>query len=482
MAGLAATLSTLVQLMVSPVLGLADNGDYKRILRPLGLTPVLPPGHGPRFQYVWLHYKPAPAVGYPYHATEFEIIHVVRRVSTAVGFGPVFDLRLVGLVHAVLLGLATWLIVRALPGALWIRAITSLLLVVSVTDTRFIVYLNSFFTEPASLLATMFLIAAVLHAWRRPRIGAAGLAVMTIASAALIASKSQNAFLVAPILVVLISRRVAWDRVQLTGRWRGRLPGAVCALLLVVLSVVYLHDQPAGLARNNRYDAVFVELLGHSHNPGKDLVDLGLSPALAKYAGLPIYSPRNATRDPHFAGFFTTVTDLKLARYYLEHPGRALALAHRGATASMYLRPTGVSPPLGNQTLQSGAPAYYSACKLCLYSTISQGWRSASGVLLPGLWLAAVAAAWALLRGRARDTANGGLAVTLLLLVAFAVISMAVALLGEGAFEIVKHLYLTSACDAMTAVFTLHAVGLLISQRSRRRPTVAPRAPHPSVA
>ena len=210
----------------------------------------------------------------------------------------------------------------------------------------------------------------------------------------------------------------------------GASPGAVCVGLLVLLGVGYQNPQTPDLGRNNRYNAVFVELLGHSPNPARDLVDLGLSPELARYAGRPIYVPGNATRDPHFAGFFTTVTEVKLAAFHLTHPGRAVALAHRGATASMYLRPTGVSPPLGNQTIDSGAPPYYTACK-------------------------------AMTRGGAQPVA-------LLLLVSSAVILMAVALLGEGACEIVKHLFQTSACDALILVFTIHGVGLLVVQAQHR--------------
>lgn len=469
LAGIAAALSTLLQLMVSPILGLADNGDYKRILRPLGLGAVVPRERSPRFQYVWLHYAPAQRMGSSYRATEFELVRLTHRLSVILGFGPGLDLRLVGAVHAALLGLAVWLIVRALPGPLPLRALTALLLVIVLTDTRFTVYLNSLFTEPASLLALLFLVAALLHAWRRPTLSPGVLLAVTLAAAALILSKSQNAVLVIPIVIVLLLPRAEWSKLHLTGRWRGRIPGAACAALLIVLSAAYLRDQPADLEHDNRYNAVFVELLGHSTNPRRDLVDLGLSPELARYAGKPIYVPGNATHDPAFAGFFSKVTEFKLASFYLTHPGRALALAHRGATASMYLRPVGVSPPLGNQTLDSGAPPYYTACKLCLYSTISQQTRGASAILLPALWLAALAAALALLRRGARDPTGRPVAIVLLLLLSFAVISMAVALLGEGEFEIVKHLYLTSAIDALITVLTIHAAGLLACRARRSR-------------
>ena len=203
-------------------------------------------------------------------------------------------------------------------------------------------------------------------------------------------------------------------------------------------------------------------------DPARDLKDLGLSTELARYAGRPIYVPRNATHDPHFAGFFSHITERRLATFYLTHPGRTLALFHRGATASMDLRPYGVSPPLGNETVDAAAAPQYAACKLCVYSSVSQALRPASAVLVPALWAAALVTGWALALGRRREETRA-IGLSLLLVLAFAVMSMAVALLGEGEFEIVKHLYLTSACDALLAAFTVHGVALLVQGRRLTR-------------
>ncbi len=487
-AGLAATVSTLAQLLVHPVLGLADNGDYKRLLLPLGLKAQVPAGQPLRFQYIWLRYDSGPTTHYAYRDTEYVVALAVRKISAAFGLGSPFDLRYMGLAHACLLGITVWLIVRALTGPLWLRAVTALLLVVALTDTRFTVYLDSFYTEPASLLALLFLVAAVLHAWRRPTLSLWWLLAIGVSAAALIVSKSQNALLVLPAAGLLLARPVEWQKLRLTGRWRGRVHGAVCAMVLIGISVGYLRGQPAGFERINRYNAVFVELLGNSRNPAQDLTDLGLPTELARYAGIPVESPKSATRDPNFQGFYDKVTEVKLAEFYLAHPGRAVELANRGAKAAMYLRPVGVSPPLGNQTLASGAPPYLTACRLCLYSTVSRAFRPVSGVLYPALWAGALAAAVALLYTSRRDKSDAGgacgLAVVLIGLVASAAIAMAVALLGEGAFEMVKHLYLTSVCNALIAVLSIQAVGLLIIRRrhSTLRPAHASTLNQPSRA
>ncbi|MCA1719696.1 MAG: hypothetical protein LC779_00820 [Actinobacteria bacterium] len=424
-AGLLTTASTLLQLLRSPVIGLADNGDYKRVLSPLHLVADVPTAQ-------------------TYASTEVLLARLVHWLDP----GPDLDVRAMGLAHAVLLGVAVWLVVRALPGPLALRALTAALLVVVLTDTRLIVYLQSFYTEPSSLLALLLVVAAVLHAWRRETLSVLGVLAIAAAAAALVVAKSQNAPLVLPMAVLLVARP----------SWRGRWLPAILAAGLVVLSVGYLQRQPPQLAASNRYNAVFVELLGFSPDPAADLQELGVNPGLVSYKGIAIYQSGNALRDPRFGDFFETVTTRRIAQFYLEHPGRALSLARRGASASAELVPRGISPPLGTRTLEPGVEPYADTCKLCLFSSLSRGLRGAAPVLLPLLWLAAAAAAWRL---RGED----GVPPVLLLLASSAAISTAVALLAEGEFEIVKHLYLASVSNGLLAVLLVHAVGLVMHRR-----------------
>src|ERR1700712_1211513 len=455
LAGALATMSALFQLLANPVLGLADNGDYKRVLSGLHLVAVVPPGESSSFKYIWLDYLPGSTVEQGYQSTELVFMRTVHKLIVFLGFGPGMDLRMAGIAHATLLGTAVWLIVRALPGPLGLRGFTSLLLIVALTDTRFIVYLNSFFTEPASMLALLFFVAGVLHAWRQPVVSPSALLAMTAAAAALVVSKSQYAPLALPVTAVLVARRCEWRRAA--GRWRGRLLPAAAAVVLLALGGTYLQHQPTDLEKSNRYNAIFVELLGHSPNPVADLEALRLDPELARSTGRAIYLPRNATADPHFRGFYEKVTHRTIATFYAPPPRRGLALAHRGATAVMELKPRGISPPLGTQTKASGVKPYYSACKLCLYSSISRSWLSASAVLIPALWLAAAAVAWGLQLRKRTGLSVGGLTVCLLLLLSAAVISMTISLLAEGEFEIVKHLYLASVSNALLAVLIVHS-------------------------
>src|SRR3954463_6764185 len=77
LAGLLASLSSLLQILTSPVLGLADNGDYKRVLNRLDLVAVRPPGQS-HFQFLVLDYVSGPAPEQSYTSTELFFVRAVR--------------------------------------------------------------------------------------------------------------------------------------------------------------------------------------------------------------------------------------------------------------------------------------------------------------------------------------------------------------------------------------------------------------------
>src|SRR4051812_26603048 len=87
LAGLLASLSALLQILTSPVLGLADNGDYKRVLNHLDLVAVRPPGQS-HFQFLVLDYVSGPAPEQSYTSTELFFVGAVRWLHDLLGFGP----------------------------------------------------------------------------------------------------------------------------------------------------------------------------------------------------------------------------------------------------------------------------------------------------------------------------------------------------------------------------------------------------------
>src|SRR2546430_14936891 len=82
-AALALLLLALHQLLVRPVVGLADNNDFRRVLRPLHLATDGPPAV-PFHVYVELHWKHVrhalPAADY--HSSAVPLLRAVVRTTT----------------------------------------------------------------------------------------------------------------------------------------------------------------------------------------------------------------------------------------------------------------------------------------------------------------------------------------------------------------------------------------------------------------
>lgn len=473
LAGIATTVLSGWQLLVAPVVGMADNGDYLRVLRHVGID-VVPrlasPDAATRTGYVSLAWHHAPNIPSTdgFFSTEVPLVRLALRLGGYGGGNDVWDLRWLGAVHAVLLGAGVWLVLRALPGRRPARILAAVVLVAAFADSAFVVYLNSLYSEPATLFGLLLVVAAGLHQWRRPARSVTGallgMLAILVAGLALVLSKSEAAPLAAPLAVAVVCRAHPVGRLR--GRLGERTVPALVALALVVVAVGYVGFQPRELARANLYDSVFYEALVHAERPVDELRQLGLDPALARWQGSSFFARPNALTDPAFHGFYQQVSYGSVARLYLAHPHQAGSLVKRGLLASTEIRPD----YLGNYSVGSGRPPRTIACRLCGYSRLARLLRPAAPVLVPLLYLGALAAGVALRRERRSPRSRGyrGLADVLLLLAVTGPLELLTALVGEGGYELVKHLYLFDAITAVTAALTLVAAVSILGKARQR--------------
>src|SRR5262245_35205864 len=101
------------QLLVKPVIGLADNGDYQRIMGYAGFQHTIEDWNERYFSFLRTSY----AVAQPgwfrmgYHSSETLLAFAARYLHVVFGKGPLFDLRLLAGIHSVLLLIALALLI-----------------------------------------------------------------------------------------------------------------------------------------------------------------------------------------------------------------------------------------------------------------------------------------------------------------------------------------------------------------------------------
>ena len=320
----------IFQLMIPPVLGLADQGDFARVVGRFGYGPLVSQELSNRLYYfVNRIYVPEPNFRFP-NWEFFTSEYLCTAAAVAFAHGGPLDIRVVGAINlAVLLG-AVWLLVwgafRLLSrsGRIALAIITLLIL----GDTAYAVYLNSFYTETATLLYLVLAIAIWLHAMAGSR-SAWVVAAFGVAMILFVTAKPQNA-----IVGVLFGIAFA-----LHGE--ARRLARIAVLAGIAGAAVWVHaTTPPILRLIAAYNEVFMGMLPVSTDPQGDLRWFGLRPELSEYSGTGGLGVKTAMHLPGFQEEFgRRVTQPKLALFYLTHPGRAWARIGAVLPVSLSLRP-----------------------------------------------------------------------------------------------------------------------------------------------
>ena len=297
------------QLILPPVVGLADNGDFPKVLGRFDLWPKV------NRIYVFCD-------------TVYEFDHTIL-IGLPKGQWH-FDLRAIGAIHGALFLLALWLLAPLLAQASRrMQVSVCVLVLLFYCDVMYVSGLNSFYMDESAylflLLSAVFYLRAIR--WRRPA-DAAGLVVSTVLMTAAKTQHTMLAFWIAILLVV--NAKLLWPG-------KTRWPGAIAILPVAVALLMMTKAVPWDYAAGAAYDMTFAQILPHAKNPDRTMADLGLDASYRQYIGKNAYSPGSRMDDPAFKLAFSQRLSMgKLAVFYLRHPPdawRALIAALNEAAA-----------------------------------------------------------------------------------------------------------------------------------------------------
>ncbi len=338
--GLAAAAAFVVlslQLLVPPVIGLADNGDYQRVMHNAGFEHSTDEFGERYFAFLRTRYRVLPigAVDSGHVSSETALALAARWMSGARAGGE-FDLRVLGGLHAALLVLALAALLRACRGLTIPAQVTAAVLgVFFFTDVGYAAPFNSFYGQTASLLFLLLTAAVAARAIRAGGLAGAWLLLYFALAAAFVASKPQEA-IQGPVLAML---GVGLARVPLRGPLRR--PAAWLALALCAFSVWYGRRTPNELKAAAIYQVIFYEILPHSPDPAADAAALGLDPGWVRYSGTEAFRPDTPLLDAEFRSrLLHAVGYRKIAVFYLAQPRQLAERVARIAPKTWTLRPS----------------------------------------------------------------------------------------------------------------------------------------------
>ena len=434
-------------MFVPPGIGIANNGDYGKLIGRFSLGPTDPrnPDEGIFYEQRW-RFHPTYSWISDNYSTEVLIIGLA--VSAAQAFdNKYFDIRWVGVIHA-----ALWIACFALALPLfrrlsgWRRYTLPLFLLLVAGDASYLVQFNSFHTDTA---ACIFLAWCVMIALRRAAgdwTGWRSLAALLLFSVLFIGAKPQHALLGIPLYCYVIYTAARLPQISRKALW------IALASVLPLMAIMSVKSVPDGERRLELFNEIFAKFIAKSTTPVDDLRQMGLPADYARFQGWEAGSPNSPYLDPAVQASLTPEVHRNAALFCVTHPWRTLKIIYRDLKVPAVQR----RPPfLGNYQRESGLPPRTLARSFHWYSTV----RSFLFRLAPWhvvLWYAGFVAGVLYWIWRAPNPSTRQFAIVGLLLAVQGLLALAFAALGESG-ETDRHLWLFHVITDFTIVMALSA-------------------------
>lgn len=471
-------------LFIPPVIGVADNGDFNRVMGAAGIAYAEPmESYTARyfgFAHQFYHYGGFTSGGY--------VSTHVLLVALAGGLGRLidphtFDVRVLGFCYMALMLSAIWLIVRYAPAVRSKRtdaiAVSTLavILIFVFCDVGYTAYYQSFFGEPYALVATMMALGACLAIASRTGAGSSEwddtgplnerpptawlLGLFVAAGVALATSKIQNA----PIgfLFAFLAWRMAGLRPDKGWRKRTRIGAGTLALTAVLMMAA----APGELRHINLYQSIFFGVLKDTPDVQRDMRELGIPDKYAGLAGTNFFQKDTIVpqSDPTLKReVLDRLSHRDIAFYYVRHPDRFVSKLKKAAESGTAIRPY----YLGNYSESAGRERSQLSYAFSMWSEWKHKHMPNSLPWFAGcyaVYYALLAAWWHGSRGRPGTRL---VAEMLAVVGATGILAVVVSLMGDGEADLRKHLFMFNVCFDIMAASTLAAslYGLLQGARA----------------
>lgn len=450
-------------LFTGPFIGVADNGDFLRIMGSAGLNyyDALESYEDRFFGYAHAHFAYDAFFRGFYPSTQIILVAIARFIGQLFN-SSAFDIRILGAIYVALLLAAGYVLIKynKTKSRITAIALTALMLIVF-SDIGYLAYFNSLFGEPVSFVFLLLALGLGLLLTKQDKPSSLVLVLFFAAVLFLTCSKTQNAPIGAGF--ALIGLRYAW--MEKDKRWR-RLALSLSAVTILASAVMYA-AAPKDFKHINMYQTVFFGILNESPDVMGDLEELGLPSHLSVLAGTNYFQSGTAIKqdDPSLkADFYDRMSHMDVLLFYMKHPGRLVSKMEYAAENGMTIRPY----YLGNYEKSEGKP---SGALSFAYST----WSEFKRQYVPNaLWFIAVFYvlyyAAALFEWLRRYDNRSRIAIELFMLLGLTgIFSFLIPILGDGQADLGKHLFLFNVIFDMMVVTAIVWIVYQLSGWLRKR-------------
>ncbi|ERI93786.1 hypothetical protein HMPREF1982_01549 [Clostridiales bacterium oral taxon 876 str. F0540] len=336
-----ATIIIVYVLFKYPRPGVADQGDFNRVMFASGLQLTDEDKNNPELKryldYIITDYK-MPDKGIPRMfvgiiGTTISVFITIGGIISRIVGQQVLNTEYLAIVYCIVYLFSITMILSYMNIRGRIKAIIMCLLALFIFfDGNYLVWFNSLYGEPAMIITFMLYLSSYVYYIYCKEILSEREKIFTkiififVTSFMFLGSKLQ--VISAMPIVSFMFAKLIWDnRNTLTSVKKGIL------LILLIILVAYPIDislihRP--LSEDTNYNSVFYGILKDSKNPKQDLIDLGLNPDMAVEAGKNSYFPAKdyVKYIPHTEitekEFYSKMSNGKLIKFYVTHPLRLI--------------------------------------------------------------------------------------------------------------------------------------------------------------
>lgn len=453
LAAIAVFAITFVALYIPPNIGMADNGDYFRILYSNGIY-----FSNPNYDNYYLGYFIKEYGLFQYFnenqtmlmSSQIVFIKIAIFLNKLFYSDTAFDIRFQSAIFIILYTISIYYFVAAITHRMSRKKgfIVSLIVVFVFADTGYTAYFNSFFSESIVLIFLLLFTTFCYFLYLKRYNDYALLILIMISGIFLTTSKQQNAPIGIIIAVVGIFLILLYKRLT-----KKLLVIATMTILFFtgVLTYAAISDEFENI---NKIHAMTRGVLMTSPNPEDTLKEFDIDKQYTILNGDIYYLPFttiDVNSDLLIENLYSKYSFVDILKYYITHPRQAVKMLDLAAKNGFTIRP----PAMGNYEISAGKEFGAQTKFFSIYSIVKQKLAPKTfGFII--IWTAIVIGIFspAFVRGvrtkNYRDILGFPLVIILLL---FAYSAMAVSILGAGDADLSKHQFLfTVSFDVITII------------------------------
>lgn len=450
MAAAGVFLITAIALFVPPYIGMADNGDYFRVLYSNGLY-----FNAPDYDSQYLGYFVKECGIFQYYNENGATLSLSQSlfIRLAVWINKlvdhqVFDIRVQTAIFTILYTIAVYLFIECITWktpAKYAYPI-ALIAIFIFGDTAYTAFFSSFFSESIVLIMMMFMFASGLLLYRNRYNDYFLLAVFVFSGLLLTTSKQQNA----PVGTIIAVTGIILIFIRKEKIFRILMASSLVSLLLAGLGTYFLI--PKEFVNINKYHAMTRGVMMEAPDPEIALRNFGINRQFAVLDRSIYYDPYTTVDvdseilEKHFysqSGFGS------ILGYYITHPGQAGKMLDMAAKNAFTIRP----PAMGNYEKSAGKSFGAQTKFFSGYSMIKQALAPKTfGFVV--IWICLVVGLYmpsfisAIKTRHKRHVLRLPLIVTMILI---GLSGVMVSIIGAGDADLSKHEFLfTAAFDMVT--------------------------------